>query len=46
MAKPEGYKAVELGRKAIIVELKNSYFNQAVKNLKRAETKRQQKSIV
>lgn len=42
----EGYKAVELGRKAIIIELKTSYFSQAVKNLKRAETKRQQKSIV
>lgn len=33
----EGYEAVKLGRSAIIIELKRAYWEQAVKNLKRAE---------
>ena len=33
----EGYQAVRLGRKAIICELKESYFNKAVENLGKAE---------
>ena len=35
----EGYQSVLLGRKFIGVELKESYFNQAVSNLKEAERK-------
>lgn len=34
----ELYVAVEMGRKAVGVELKPSYFAQAVKNLEHAET--------
>ncbi len=32
----EAYKAIEMGRKAIGIELKPSYFKQAVKNCERA----------
>jgi DNA modification methylase/superfamily II DNA or RNA helicase len=33
----EGYEAVKHGRRAVIIELKRAYFEQAVKNLRRAE---------
>lgn len=33
----EGYKAVQLGRKAILIELKKSYFDVLVKNMEKAE---------
>lgn len=36
----EGYVALQEGRKAVIVELKKSYFQQAVKNLASAEPER------
>lgn len=35
----EGYKAVEMGRKAILIELKESYYKQLVKNMKFIENK-------
>jgi len=35
----EGYKAVEMGRKSIAVELKESYYNVAVKNMRMIENK-------
>ena len=35
----EAYEAVRLGRKAIGIELKESYFRIAVKNLRDAESK-------
>ena len=35
----EGYVALREGRKAIIIELKKSYFDEAVKNLKAAQAK-------
>lgn len=35
----EGYKAIELGRKFIGCELKPSYFNVAVRNLREAESR-------
>jgi len=34
----EAYKAVQLGRKSILIELKPSYFKVAVSNLRKAET--------
>jgi DNA modification methylase len=34
----EGYQAVKMGRKFIGFELKESYYNQAVKNLTAIET--------
>lgn len=34
----EGYQAVRMGRRAVICELKRSYWEQSVANLKRAET--------
>lgn len=36
----EAYKAIQLGRKAILIELKESYFNVAVKNLRAASAAR------
>jgi DNA modification methylase len=36
----EVYQAVKMGRKAVGIELKESYFNAAVKNIKSAELKR------
>ena len=33
----EAYQAVKMGRKAIGIELKKSYFDQAVKNMRLAE---------
>lgn len=36
----EGYQAVSMDRKAISIELKESYYNQNVKNMKRAERKK------
>jgi len=33
----EGYVSLQLGRKAIIIELKESYFKEALKNLKSSE---------
>lgn len=41
----EGYQAVKYGRKAIIIELKPSYFQRAVINLKDAERLGSQKSL-
>jgi len=35
----EGYKAIEMGRRFFGIELKESYFEQAVKNLRTAEAK-------
>lgn len=37
----EGYEAIKMGRKAVLIELKDSYYNQLVKNMKMAvrETK-------
>lgn len=32
----EGYQAIKMGRKFIGIELKDSYYNQAVLNLKKA----------
>lgn len=40
-----GYKAVQMGRKAILIELKESYYNQAVANLKRAESEKNQPTL-
>ena len=37
----EGYKAIQMGRKAVLMELKNSYYGQGVINLKRAELEAQ-----
>jgi len=34
----EGYEAVKMGRKAILIELKDSYFKQLVNNMKNAES--------
>ena len=42
----ETYGAIKLGRKAIGIELKESYFNQAVKNLKIAETEYDQELLI
>lgn len=41
----EAYVAVKMGRQAIICELKQSYFRQAVLNLKRAEEEQVQPSL-
>lgn len=40
-----GYQAVKMGRKAIMIELKDSYYEQGVKNLKLAELENNQVSI-
>ena len=40
------YQSVLLGRKGIGFELKESYFNEAVKNIKSAEIEKNQKNIV
>ncbi len=41
----EGYKAVEMKRKAILVELKKSYYRQAVENLKSLEMQSDQTTL-
>lgn len=41
----EGYQAVKMGRKFIGIELKQSYYNCAVKNLTRIETAAEQKEL-
>ena len=41
----EGYVAVQMGREAVICELKRSYFAQAVLNLKRAESQETQPGL-
>ena len=41
----ECYQAIRFGRKAIGIELKQSYFNQAVKNLNRAEVEFRSQSL-
>lgn len=41
----EGYKAVEMKRKAILVELKKSYYRQAVENLKSLELQSEQQTL-
>lgn len=41
----EGYQAVKMGRKFIGIELKESYFNCAVKNIQSACKKEQQKEL-
>lgn len=38
----EGYEAVRLGRRAVIIELKESYFVEAIKNLQAAEARANQ----
>ncbi len=37
----EGYEAVKMGRKAVLVELKESYYRQRVANMRRAEIEAQ-----
>lgn len=41
----EGYKSLQMGRRYIGIELKKSYYEQAVKNLQRAATKKEQESL-
>lgn len=41
----EGYQAVKMGRKAILIELKESYFNQQVKNMDMALQENNQMSM-
>lgn len=41
----EAYQAVIMGRRAVGIELKESYFNAAVANLERAEKKIQEKNL-
>jgi len=41
----EGYQAVLMGRKAVLVELKDAYFVQLVKNLQRIESAPDQLSL-
>lgn len=41
----EGYQAVKYGRKAIIIELKPAYFNQAVRNLRKVENQAKTPSL-
>jgi len=38
----EGYQSIRYGRKAILIELKEEYFREAIKNLKHAESLAQQ----
>ena len=42
----EGYVAVKMGRKYVGIELKESYYKQAVKNLKNAEELMQQDMLI
>lgn len=42
----EAYMAVKLGRDAVLCELKQEYFNVAIKNLERAENERQAKKLL
>ena len=41
----EGYQAIKFGRRFVGAELKPSYFEQAVKNLKRAEDESRQRTL-
>ena len=41
----EGYVAVQMGREAVICELKRSYYDQAVLNLARAESEEKQQDL-
>lgn len=41
----EGYQALKMNRKAILFELKTSYFNKAAENLRSAETEKSQKLL-
>lgn len=41
----EIYKAIEMGRKGVGIELKESYYNVAVKNIKNIELKTRQKKL-
>ena len=41
----EGYKAIEMDRRFIGIELKSSYYNEALKNLKQAVYERNNKSL-
>jgi superfamily II DNA or RNA helicase len=41
----EGYVAVEMGRKFVGIELKEAYYQQAVKNIKEAQAKAQQGTL-
>jgi DNA modification methylase len=41
----EGYVAVQMGRRAILCELKESYWEQAWRNLKRAEASHEQNTL-
>ena len=41
----EGYQAIKMGRKAYLIELKESYFNTMTRNLKQAEEENKQMSL-
>jgi DNA modification methylase len=41
----EGYQAIVQGRKFWVIELKESYFEQAIRNLKKAEKEKKQTSL-
>ena len=41
----EAYKAVEMGRKAVAVELKESYFNAGINNMRLAANTHEQQSL-
>jgi|ERR1041384_1091709 superfamily II DNA or RNA helicase len=41
----ESYKALELGRRTILIELKRSYYETALQNLAAAESKKKQQSL-
>lgn len=41
----EGYVAVKLGRRAVLAELKRSYWKQAVANMERAEREKEQPTL-
>jgi len=41
----EGYKALEMGRRFVGIELKESYYNVAVKNLQSASVRQEQESL-
>ena len=42
----EGYQALKMGRKAILIELKKSYYDVAVKNLKAVESRPTQRRLL
>jgi DNA modification methylase len=42
----EGYESVKAGRKFVGIELKESYYRQAVKNLQRAEVEMNERTLL